>query len=402
VEAVAWISGLEDVLCVLFMTLALWQYLLFAKRSDQKRARVHYWVATAAFVLGRLSKPTAVVTPMMAWALDRWCVGRSMRSSMRALWGWGILAVMVAWMTRYFQPASGNAEIVVALWKRPIVAIDALGFYLWKLVWPVKLGIDYGRTPARVAVDVTWGIALFSVAAVAVGVFLLRRRKAAIVAGAVIFVAALMPVLGMVSFDFQLYSTVADRYAYPAMIGAAIGVAMALVRFTEIWKIGLGCALLIVLGMLARRQSETWESNATLYANALDVNPGSWLANNDMATVRLNAKDAAGAARFAMRALELRPGLAPAELHLAEALSRLGKPALAIEHYEAGLRATPGDWAARQNLATAYAEVGELDRAIEEYEQVLHADPNASKARRLLEYVKTEKARRATTTRGSV
>ena len=37
--------------------------------------------------------------------------------------------------------------IHVPLIDRPIVALDALGFYLIKVVFPIRLVPDYGRTP---------------------------------------------------------------------------------------------------------------------------------------------------------------------------------------------------------------------------------------------------------------
>ena len=40
----------------------------------------------------------------------------------------------------------------------------------------------------------------------------------------------LLPVLGLIPFDFQHYSTVADRYAYLAMLGPAIALAWGLTR----------------------------------------------------------------------------------------------------------------------------------------------------------------------------
>ncbi len=52
-----------------------------------------------------------------------------------------------------------------------------------------------------------------------------RTRVPWLVSTAGVFVAGLLPVLGLVPFAFQAYSTVADRYVYIAMLGPALALA---------------------------------------------------------------------------------------------------------------------------------------------------------------------------------
>ena len=60
--------------------------------------------------------------------------------------------------------------------------------------------------------------------------WLLRRKCRGAALGALIALAALLPVLGLVPFTFQEWSTVADRYMYLAMLGAALAVGTLLAR----------------------------------------------------------------------------------------------------------------------------------------------------------------------------
>jgi hypothetical protein len=61
VEAVAWVTGLKDVLCGSLSLLALWQYVLFARstpvgtRLPNRSRAIHYGVATVAFMLALLA-----------------------------------------------------------------------------------------------------------------------------------------------------------------------------------------------------------------------------------------------------------------------------------------------------------------------------------------------------------
>src|SRR5205823_14563815 len=86
---------------------------------------------------------------LIAGALDWLALRRRPRAVFRWLWPWLMLAGACALWTKLAQPAS-DVVVGAAWWQRPLVAADALNFYLAKLVWPVWLRIDYGRRPAVV------------------------------------------------------------------------------------------------------------------------------------------------------------------------------------------------------------------------------------------------------------
>src|SRR5581483_2130980 len=77
VESVAWASGTKDVLCGLFSVAALLEYANFTAACGLasvspgaqqllSRKRLHYTLATLCFILAALSKPTAIVVPLLA------------------------------------------------------------------------------------------------------------------------------------------------------------------------------------------------------------------------------------------------------------------------------------------------------------------------------------------------
>ena len=75
----------------------------------------------------------------MAWLLDYFLLRRSSRAATTALIPWMLLALPIMWKAREAQPVT---EMFVPLWARPLIALDALAFYLGKLVWPVGLWPD--------------------------------------------------------------------------------------------------------------------------------------------------------------------------------------------------------------------------------------------------------------------
>ena len=117
-----------------------------------------YGFATIFLVLALLAKPAAVVVPLMALIIDRVILQRSWRAIAQSLALWFALTIPIMLIARVVQPA---VEVTPApLWARPLVALDALAFYLVKLVLPVGLTINYGRTPQSIlgsgAIYYTW------------------------------------------------------------------------------------------------------------------------------------------------------------------------------------------------------------------------------------------------------
>ena len=247
----AWVTAMKDVLSGLLTLSALYFYLTSAAQAvaaasssghQQQGAQLSpppsspprprhgqdraYWLATILFALSLLAKPNAGL--LVAGALDYLLVGRAARQVARWLWPWLALAAACAVWTKLVQPAA--AAGTVAPWLRPLIAADALAFYLYKILWPTRLGLDYGRRPS-VALAEGWAYVTWVVPAV-VGLLLwsCRRRAPALLAAGVAFVAALTPVLGLIRFDFQTYSTVSDHYLYVPMFAVAFAVAWALSR----------------------------------------------------------------------------------------------------------------------------------------------------------------------------
>jgi protein O-mannosyl-transferase len=139
-------------------------------------------------------------------------------------------------------------------------------------VFPVWLGVDYGRTPAYIETH-DWAYYTWLVPAAVLALLVNYRAPRPLLAGVLVFVIALLPVLGFVDFHFQAFSTVADRYLYVSMLGVALCAAWALSRP---WcreparrrRVALaGAGLLLTLGVLAYVQAGYWRDTETLTRN---------------------------------------------------------------------------------------------------------------------------------------
>jgi hypothetical protein len=333
--------------------------------------------------------------------------------------------------------------------QRPLVALDSLGFYLGKLVWPTNLTIDYGRTPQSVMASGFSASWLLPIALLLAAVLLMRRAPWLLAAVLLAFLP-LTPVLGFVPFDFQYISGVADHYVYPAMFGVAVGVAFLIRTLIECGDrassrrssqrqaiaLALSVVALAPFGWLSYRQSYVWRDTPSLMNHAMRVRPESWLAANNLASHlldRVPVDDSADALpqlrdaeQLARRAISLRDRYAQAHNNLGYALYRQARIAVeetekrrllreAAQAIRASLDVEPRDLATLINAAeingyrAALDEQADdlpaalkwLDASIAVFSKVLEIDPRHEYANRRIEQARAYRsvlAQRAPTT----
>ena len=324
VEAVAWATGMKDLLWGFFALLALWQYLVFiTERQDRP---VHYALATLAFVAALLAKPSAVVVPFVAAGMHL-IIGRRF---ILMLLPWAALSVVWMIVTARVQP---TPDITASpLLHRPLIAADALGFYFLKVIWPARLGIDYGMRPDVIIRSAWWIFALLAAVAIALG------RSRIMLAAGLIFVAGVLPVLGLTPFVFQWLSTVADRYVYLSMLGPALAVAWTMTRLRHPAAVVACAIILAALGARSIAQATTWKDSFTLMRHTLRINPDSPLANNHMGDHFFQAGDFQAARSHFERAIATKSDYLTARDNLAATLVRLGRYGEALDLMEKTLQ----------------------------------------------------------------
>ena len=198
VEPVVWASGLKDVLCGTF---ALGALLMLVRAGDETtlRRRAMFAGATVLYTLALLTKPAAVALPVVALGLERLALQRSRARVLTTFAVWALLALPMVWVTSRAQPLTAEG-FESPLLGRPVVALDALGFYLGKLLLPVPLTIDYGRTPLGVLANrttiltVTFALAALMLVLVGCAATAARGRGGRHVRGAAASRAGVRPV----------------------------------------------------------------------------------------------------------------------------------------------------------------------------------------------------------------
>jgi protein O-mannosyl-transferase len=313
VEAVAWISGLKDVMAGMWTMAAILLYLR-AGQDESGRSNKSYWLSVTCFVLAVLSKPSVMAMPLALAAVEGLGIvydskpRRDWLASASRLTPFFILAVVTAANAWRLQ---GDAALPwTPLWARPLIAGDSLAFYLGRLVWPVGLTVDYDRMPAHVMDGV--GLWVNWLLPVILGCYcwICRRRMPALSLAFCFFVAGCLPNLGWTRFLFQYYSTVADHYLYPAMLGPALAVAWGLSRCARPRSLRAASAMVATFAigacaLLSFRQTAVWQDDFTLFGHALDVNGDCFLANNDYGVALQHAHRQSEALAYFVRSAEL-------------------------------------------------------------------------------------------------
>ena len=392
VESVSWATERRDVLFGLFYLLALLWYA--RPRSDDAgkafalRANL---LPLAAFLLSLLAKGMAISLPIVLVVLDIYPLRRLPQSprqwlspESRAVWlekipYFALAAVFGAAgyfgqahahaLTNYENPGSRAAQILFAT-----------GFYIWKTFIPLALSPLY-QLPAGFGLTSRAPL-LGGALALAITLWTIaeRRRRPAIPALWVCYLAALAPVSGIVKFGAQ---AAADRYTYlPCMAFAMLAGAgfwacrQSAVSFVKDSCVPLAGLVIAVLIVLSLRQEKVWLNSETLWLRALAVNPGIAVVHSNLGAILTGDGRSAEAFSHYMEAVRIDPASPAANNNLGSAFVSQGNYNEAVKYFKAALQIKPDLADAHFNLALALVAQNKLDEAVLHYREALRLGPD--------------------------
>lgn len=274
VESVAWISEFRGLYSALFSFLALLTLFRYLEKEKMFSAfkflgTKHFLFSTAFFVLALLAKPSAIVLPFVAGVLV-WCFYRDkFISVLKSLTVWILFIVPVILITYYSQ----TNELVfgkIQILQRIVIAGDSLFFYFQKFLIPYPLVACYGFTPEYILNEKI----IYFTTAICISLFLFlfikRRAYPMLFSSFTIIFICFLPVLGLVPFEYQKHSNVADRYIYFAIVGFIMLVPLFANYIKKIkysnYLIGLVFFLYLIVNI---KQTATWKNEFTVWDNTL-------------------------------------------------------------------------------------------------------------------------------------
>lgn len=370
VESVCWISGGKDLLGGFFSVLTL----LMVLRGLDRGRWTFFALAGLTFALALLSKPSAVVAPVwiaaVAWAFQpsRWRIALGIGAGLL------LLSLPVALIGKAVQPALGT--YVPPWYERPLVAGFSAAFYLFKIVVPARLAVVYEwdvetvlRSPI---VKFAWTLPLLVIALTA---WALHRRALMVVSACVVFIAAIFPMLGLLPFEYQEQSTVADHYLYPAMLGVAVMIAW-LAQRRSVANVCI--VILVALGARSFVQVWTWRDTPTLFNHVLAADPGNVSANRTLGYLAARQGNIAAAMAMYERALQTHPTDPTTRINRGNLLLKLGDVRAAIVDYEIADRSRSPQPSLHNNYGIALARMGDMPGALRQFERAAAADPSSA------------------------
>ncbi len=371
VESVAWVSEAKGLLALALGIWAINFHLDAINHSSSPRAGI----AQGLYLLALLAKPWAVALPLMAMVLDLFWYRRPIGRTFKSLLPWMLLGGGLIAITSYSQNPLSRVE--VAPLDRLVVAVDALRFYVLKIIWPDPLGPDYGLNPTKV-LSSTWASPILALAVIVLVtgliVWMTRKGYHPIVSAILFSIASLVPVLGLIPFGFQEISTVADRYAHAALIGPAIALAWLVTSYR--WLIALpALAVGGILTALTLMQIPAWKSDDALIDQALRVHPSSGTFLNNRSALRLQRGDLVGAEQDALAAIKDRPQLTTIYFNLASAQAKQDRIDEAIETLQKVYAFEPKDRRTTETIIAIYASKKRYTDAIDYARQLVEKDP---------------------------
>ena len=370
VESVAWISEIKNTLSGLFFFCSILAYLNF----DQNRSRVAYFGSLALFLFGLMCKTAIAPLPAIILAVLWWRRGRlRLRDDVvpsLPFFGLGIGAgLFTAWVERNFVGAQGTA-FQLSILQRCLIAARDFWFYLFKLLWPVKLTFIYPRWQISGAI---WWQYLFPLTLILLLALIwrLRKKNRGPLAAVLVFLGLLFPALGFINVYPFIYSFVADHFQYLACVGPltlfAAGMTMALDSIAPgkvLLRPTISFLLLLTLGALSWRQCRDYRDIETLWRTTIARNPDCWMAYSNLGSFLSAHGDTNEAIADFRKALEIWPNQSKDHNNLGKALVQKGRIAEAMDHFQTALRVSPDDPDTESNIGAASLQQGDADEAI--------------------------------------
>jgi tetratricopeptide (TPR) repeat protein len=326
-ESVAWIAERKDVLCQVFLMLALLAYERYCRAASIAR----YAVIMVAMALGLLSKPTLVTLPLLLLLVDIWPLGRFLPNAVAPAAGnmpgtnthpygrsrWTTLVIeklplcglslvfVMATLAAQQVAMRGGIEKPFFSCRLPNAAY-ALTWYVTAFFWPTHLCIMRRHLGDELSLAAV-GACVAAIALVVAAAVAFRRTWPWFSFGIAWLFVALLPMLGLVQVGEQGY---ADRYSYVPHVGLIVAVVWSLAWIADrlrmpVWlrAAAIATTALALIG-LTERQIATWRDSETLWNHALLVDPRIALAHTKLGTRRLAAGDLIAAKRHYLAAFE--------------------------------------------------------------------------------------------------
>lgn len=385
-EAVAWISGRKELLC-LFFELSACLFFLSAYRHNRLTSGA-FQGCLVSCALALLSKQVAAALPLLIAV----CIGfyhkqnaepfiirkfsRFLAAPCLVVAGFVLFQFSALEQLRFTQEegvfydpaARGVSYTFLSAILTPFATfLKAYGLYLW----PLNLSVEYSFSPVTHLLDPRWivGALLLSVI---IGLALRWiNRYPAFAFGVAWFFVAWAPVSGAAPVAYL----VADRYLYIPCLGFCLAATVAFQPFLKKFEtkipylsLSFGIAMCLLLSIRSVIRNADWHNELSLWTSAARSQPQNPKIHAALASAYADRGETDSAFQAWNRSLELDPNQPRVWVNRGNEEKRRGNAKEAEDCYRNALELFPTYGAAHFNLALLLEQQNRLDEALRHFQ----------------------------------
>jgi len=279
VESVAWISERKDLLYTLFFLLSLIQYWRF--RQTEKKSNLI--LCFLYFSLSLLSKPAAIILPLLLLLLDYWQGRAFHKKVIIEKIPFLLLAFIFAIITLKIQSRSAITGFEsYPLWTRFFFANYVSVTYFVRFIIPYPLSAFHPfPSPGDLGLPVLLSPLIMLIL---ISIVWLKRKDKLFVFSFLFYLINILLVLQVVTVGAAL---VAERYTYVPYIGIAFFAAMLIDRsvnkYRKKWVWLLAVFISFFFCFITFQRVKVWENSGTLWSDVLKHYDNAMVARNNRA-----------------------------------------------------------------------------------------------------------------------
>ncbi|MEI6681670.1 MAG: tetratricopeptide repeat protein [Bacteroidota bacterium] len=377
VESVAWISERKDVLYAFFFLGGLISYLQYHDR----KSRASYFLSFLLFLLSALSKPTAVVFPLILLVIDYFRQRKLTPVMLAEKLPFLIIAVWIGLQTIHSQTEMVlmNMEDYTTA-RKLLFGSYGIFMYLLKLFFPFRLSAFYPFPPTGQPLPVIFYLTPVFNAAIFGGIIYSLKSTRILVTGVLFFLVSIILTLQFIQVGHAL---IADRYTYLAYIGLLVAVGWLANKLSgnrKLFSVRITCllfpAFFIFCASLTASRVPVWENSETLWKDVIKKFPGTDIAYNNLGLYYFNSNQYPLAEAGYTKAIAVNPGYFEAWFNRGGLMYKSGRPQQAIADFTKAIALNHDYSLSFLFRAYCWSALGKTDSAILDYDRVIRMNPS--------------------------
>ena len=399
VEPVAWASSGSYCLATTFAFLSVWFYLQHVQSKQRLLRDPLLWYAVAAYFLSLLSHPIVLGfflvllvidifplrrlgTPLQWWRSpeDRGVLLEKVPFVLAGMLVGLVTVALQMFYPNYSDPPSPPWELF-GLLARTMQGLYVWVYFVWRVWVPFNLSPTYTAL-VHIQLHPLRMIFLLSAASffgISLLVFWLRKRSPALLAAWSCHLIMVFPILGVT----QGNHVTNDRYSLTvSIIWSLLFVGLMTRSYRkEIYRIGIGLSLLVVIGLAiaSYRQAKVWHDTESLFTHVLHVmgdDPGREDIYLRLARHYLMSGDSDRTEEAVLKSLAIRPSNAESRMLYATVLLQTGRYEKCLAQIQRLLDEGAFEHDALCLRGMVYMNQKQWDAAEQAFQQVLNEDPD--------------------------